>query len=165
MKLSFDYVAGIIDGEGTITLSRIHKSDPWRSPVISVSSTTPEILFALAKAFGGHICKHKAYQQHHLPAFSWRLTNRKAIALCEQLQHVLLVPEKKRRAQLIARDYLKCTPRNGKYTELLRKKKTRFETTFFNSATENRTPVSTLKGSRPKPLDDSAADTRTSLAS
>lgn len=34
-----------------------------------------------------------------------------------------------------------------------------------NSATENRTPVSTLKGSRPKPLDDSAADTRIILAS
>lgn len=45
MKVTLDYVAGIIDGEGTITLSRMRKTDKWRTPVISVSSTTIENAF------------------------------------------------------------------------------------------------------------------------
>lgn len=132
MKISTDYLAGIIDGEGTITLCRKNKNDTWRTPYLSVSSTTPEILTALTEVFGGHICKHKVYKEHHLPSFSWRIAGRKAIALCAQLSEKLLVPEKKRRATLIAQRYLQCTPRNGKYTNKQHTKKIQFENDFFN---------------------------------
>ncbi|MBU49587.1 MAG: hypothetical protein CL920_12905 [Deltaproteobacteria bacterium] len=36
------YVAGIIDGEGTITLTRLYKNARWKTPIVSVSSTTQE---------------------------------------------------------------------------------------------------------------------------
>lgn len=132
MKVTLDYVAGIIDGEGTITLSRTHKTDKWRTPVVSVSSTTIEILNALVAAFGGHICKHKVYKSHHLQSFSWRVDGRKAVDLCAQLKSFLLVPCKRYRAELIATKYVPCTPRNGKYTHELTRKKQQFENAFFH---------------------------------
>lgn len=132
MKVTLKYAAGIIDGEGTITLSRMRKTDRWRTPVISVSSTTIEILNALVATFGGHICKHKVYKSHHLPSFSWRVEGRKAVNLCRQLKTHLLVPNKQQRAELIATKYLLCTPRNGKYTDILARKKQQFEDAFFH---------------------------------
>lgn len=132
MKVTLDYVAGIIDGEGTITLSRAHKTDKWRTPVVSVSSTTIEILNALVVVFGGHICKHKVYKNHHLPSFSWRIEGRKAVDLCAQLKDCLLVPSKRERAGLIATKYVACTPRNGKYNAAITRKKQQFEDAFFH---------------------------------
>lgn len=132
MKVTMDYVAGIIDGEGTITLSYVHGKDKWRTPVISVSSTTIEILNAFAATFGGAICRHKTYKAHHKQSFSWRLHGRKAVKLCEQLQSCLLVPEKRHRAKIIANRYLACTPRNGKYTAEQTRKKQQFESAFFH---------------------------------
>lgn len=132
MKVTSDYVAGIIDGEGTITLSRLHKTDKWRTPVVSVSSTTIEILNALVAVFGGHICKHKTYKRHHLPGFSWRVSGRKAVDVCAQLKPYLLVPSKRYRAELIATKYVACTPRNGKYTDTQKRKKQQFESAFFH---------------------------------
>ena len=134
MELSYEYIAGLIDGEGTITLARKHKKDKWRTPVISVSSTTLEIIHALKATLGGHVCAHKKYQEHHKAAFSWRLTGRKAIALCGKLKDSLRVPEKRHRANLIFQAYLECTPRNGKYTTHKHAQKVKFETTFFNTA-------------------------------
>lgn len=132
MKVTLDYVAGVIDGEGTITLSRTSGTSKWRTPIVSVSSTTIEILNGLVATFGGTICKHKVYKKHHQPSFSWRLTGRKAVAICEQLQHCLLVPAKRHRAKLIAKQYLTCTPRNGKYTAAQTRKKQQFENAFFH---------------------------------
>ena len=132
MKITLDYVAGIIDGEGTITLSRMRKTDQWRTPVVSVSSTTIEILDAMVAVFGGHICKHKVYKDHHLPSFSWRVEGRKAVDLCTQLKDSLLVPSKRKRASLIATKYLTCTPRNGKYNAATTRKKQQFEDAFFH---------------------------------
>jgi hypothetical protein len=133
MKITLDYMAGIIDGEGTITLTRKRKTSQWRTPVISVSSTTIEILNALVATFGGHICKNKVYKNHHLPSFSWSITGRKAVKLCAQLKNCLLVPSKRARASLIATKYVACTPRNGKYTAAATRQKQQFESAFFSS--------------------------------
>jgi hypothetical protein len=132
MKITLDYAAGVIDGEGTITLSRLHKTDKWRTPVVSVSSTTIEILNAFVAAFGGYICKHKVYKKHHLLSFSWRVAGRKAVDVCDKLKLLLLVPDKRHRAELIATKYISCTPRNGKYTNKLTHKKQQFENAFFH---------------------------------
>lgn len=132
MKVTLDYVAGIIDGEGTITMSYVHKTNKWRTPVVSVSSTTIEILNALVAFCGGHICKHKVYKSHHLPSFSWRVHGRKAVELCSHLKTRLMVPEKRRRAALLATKYVACTPRNGKYTQTQTHKKQQLEHAFFH---------------------------------
>jgi hypothetical protein len=132
MKLSIQYTAGLIDGEGTITLSYDNKKDKWRAPIVSVSSTTLEILDALKESYGGCICKHKVYKDHHKQAYSWRCPRGGAVNLCTSLKDVFLVPENAYRAKMISDKYPKCTPRNGKYTKELSEAKSEFEYDFFH---------------------------------
>lgn len=52
------YVAGIIDGEGTITLTRMHAKE-YRRPVITVASTDLELLLYLKSLCGGYVTNKK----------------------------------------------------------------------------------------------------------
>jgi len=47
------YVAGLIDGEGTITLSHDNSGDAYRAPVVSMTSTTRELVDLLHDEYGG----------------------------------------------------------------------------------------------------------------
>ena len=128
------YIAGIIDGEGTITLTRIRKSDMFRSPVVSVSSTTPEILDLLKAKYGGYISTQKVYKAHHKQSYSWKLVNDKAFIILDDIKDYIVVPEKKYRCDLLLESYKQVTPRNGRYTSELLRLKQEFEEKFFNPA-------------------------------
>ena len=55
------YIAGIIDGEGSIMLQRIHKNE-FPSPCVSVASTSLELLNWLKKTiWKGFIFSKKNY--------------------------------------------------------------------------------------------------------
>lgn len=126
------YVAGIIDGEGTITLaSGSNSKSRMRVPTISVSSTTIELLEFLKKRYGGSISKHKTYQAHHKQSWSWKLVYNKAIDLCNDIHPLLLEPKKRERAKMLASDYKLCTKRNGRYTAQEESVKLDFERRFF----------------------------------
>ncbi len=124
------YTAGIIDGEGTITLTRLSKKQ-HKSPIVSCSSTTIEILEYLKEIYGGFISKHKVYKEHHLQSWSWKLGSNKAIELLELIQPLLKEPKKSKRARFILDKYKSCTPRNGKYSNELKQLKEKFEEEFF----------------------------------
>ena len=124
------YIAGLIDGEGTVTLSRKHKND-MRQLAISVSSTEKQLLDYILNASGvGKITGKKTYRAHHLPSFTYTAYNRQALALLEQVSPYLL-SYKAKRAQLVLEEYLELTPRNGKYDESALLAKTEFEKQFF----------------------------------
>ncbi len=125
------YTAGIIDGEGTITLTRA-SAKTHRRPNVSVSSTTYELLLFLKSHYGGTIVKHKIYQDHHKPHWSWRIEYDRALSALKLITPYLLVPEKAYRAKLLLERYKLVTPRNGKYTEELLLKKAEFENDFFH---------------------------------
>jgi hypothetical protein len=125
------YVAGIIDGEGTITLSKPHSTDKYRVPVISVSSTTYELVEFLKSEYGGTISKQKVYKAHHKQSWSWSLQYDKALQLMMDIQNILLVPQKIARVKLLLTKYKNLTRRNGKYTEAERLAKLQFEADFF----------------------------------
>ena len=126
------YAAGIIDGEGTITLGREKATSPYRHLIVSVSSTTIDILRFLQTHYSGSISTHKTYAEHHLQSWSWKVQNRGALKLCSEVLPYLLEPEKKRRALLCVSRYLQVTPRNGRYTEQGREAKLAFEREFFH---------------------------------
>ena len=84
------YIAGIIDGEGTITLSKIHKTSKFRHPVIAVSSTSYEILQFIHTHYGGTIINHKTYKKHHKRSWVWKTTYNKAIKLVSDIYPYLL---------------------------------------------------------------------------
>lgn len=128
-QLEIGYLAGIIDGEGTITLT---KDKEFRFPTIAVASCTLGILEEIKRICdGGVITSKKTYKVNHSPSWAWKIERWRAIAVLEEITPYLKEPKKKARAELILRDYTRLTPRNGKYTEHQRIEKHQFEDEFF----------------------------------
>ena len=126
------YTAGIIDGEGTITLTKKSKLSLFRYPTISVSSTTYSILDFLYKTYDGHLTNKINYKSHHKQSWVWNLRNRPALNFLEKIYPYLKEPVKKYRANLLIKEYINLTPRNGKYTQNMKTKKLNFEHRFFH---------------------------------
>lgn len=125
------YIAGLIDGEGTVTLCRKHKNEN-RQLAVSISSTEKYLLEYVLEAVGtGKITSKKTVKTHHSPSFTYAIYNRQALSLLEQISPYLQT-YKKYRSQLILKDYLRLTPRNGKYSEELRAAKQDFEIQLLN---------------------------------
>ena len=120
------YLAGLIDGEGTVTLTRKHRNEN-RQLCVSISSTEIGLLeFALAVTGVGKITNKKTSQSHHTRSYAYAVYNRQALALLENTLPFLR-SYKRDRAKLILRDYLTVTPRNGKYTVDVLARKKEFE--------------------------------------
>ena len=122
-KADAAYIAGLIDGEGTVTLTRKHKNEN-RQLCVSISSTEVELLkFVLSATGVGKITNKQASKSHHSHSYAYAVYNRQALALLEQTLPYLR-SYKRDRAALILKDYLTVTPRNGKCTtEILARKK------------------------------------------
>lgn len=138
-QLILAYIAGIIDGEGTITLTR-NNARSYRSPVLSVTNTSEEILTLLKETFGGSIRNQKVYQQHHIQAYVWSVRYNTALNAIEAIRPYLLHPAKIYRADLILNEYKQVTKRNGQYSVDDLRLKQEFEDRFFHPSV----PVASL---------------------
>ena len=120
------YIAGLIDGEGTVTLVRKHKNE-HRQLSLSISSTEIALLDFVKSATGvGKITTKKISRPHHSPSFAYAVYNRQALNVLEQI-FLFLRSYKRARAELILDNYLDLTPRNGKYSKDLLARKNEFE--------------------------------------
>ena len=110
------YLAGLVDGEGSITLTRRHRKEN-RQLVVSISNTDFNLLKQVNIIVGaGRITKKRTYKEHHKPSGEYRIENRQALELIRQLAPYLLT-YKAHRADLVLSDYVRLTPRNGYYTQ------------------------------------------------
>ncbi len=110
------YIAGIIDGEGSIMLSTLHRG-AQPAPVVSVASTDRELLDWLKVTVGsGSIVSKPARQATHSDSYDWKVSHNAALELLEMVYPFLRIERKKYRAQLLVTEYKLLTPRNGKYT-------------------------------------------------
>ncbi|HET8552096.1 MAG TPA: LAGLIDADG family homing endonuclease [Gammaproteobacteria bacterium] len=133
------YIAGLIDGEGTITLTREHRNENRRL-VVSISNTEMPILKFAREAIGaGKITNKCTYSDEHTPSYVYKLTNRKALSLLDQIVDYLR-SYKRLRAALALEHYLAVTPRNGYYTPELRAARQDFENKFLGIAVELQPP-------------------------
>ena len=124
------YIAGLIDGEGTITLSKIHRNEN-RQLVVSISNNERQLLEYILKVTGaGIITTKRTYSESHRQNFTYKISNRQALSLLNQIS-CYLHSYKEKRALLIIDKYLELTPRNGKYTDELNKKRQQFIENFF----------------------------------
>jgi hypothetical protein len=124
------YVAGIIDGEGTITLTRTHRGE-GRRPVVSISSTELPLLQYIQSVIGaGRITGKNTARTHHSPSFAYVISSRGALALLARISTYLRT-YKLQRCRLLLYQYLAVTPRNGRYTPAQREAKELFEARFF----------------------------------
>ncbi|MFE8696583.1 LAGLIDADG family homing endonuclease [Cytobacillus sp. FJAT-53684] len=126
------YIAGIIDGEGSITLTRLHINE-HRRPCITIASTDIELLIYIQSLTSGGISRKKNYNpDRHKDSYT--LNVRKKEDVLRTLNDVwpyLRVNKKRNRALWILENYERVTPRNGKYSPELLSKKLLFEEHFF----------------------------------
>ena len=124
------YIAGLIDGEGTITLTREHRSESRRL-LVSIANTELALLDFVRRTLGaGRVTRKRVTSDAHTPSFAYRITSRQAVALLRQIR-LHLRSCKARRAQLAVTRYIAVTPRNGRYTAELREERRAFEEEFL----------------------------------
>jgi len=120
------YIAGLVDGEGTVTLSRLHRNENRRL-VVCISNNDLTMLQHVKDRIGaGRITSKRVYSPRHAPSFNYQINNRQALGVLRQIV-VYLRSYKADRARLALRDYLRLTPRNGRYTEEIASARRRFE--------------------------------------
>jgi intein/homing endonuclease len=112
------YIAGLIDGDGTITLSNRHRNEN-RQLVVTISNNERKLLEYVADIAGvGTISKKKSYKENHHTNYTYKVSNRQAYHLLEKIIQ-FLKSHKKHRAAIVLDKYLELTPRNGKYSKKL----------------------------------------------
>lgn len=109
------YIAGIIDGEGTVTLTRDHKGE-LPAPKVSIANNDLALLkWIKEKAGAGVIIARSKRQPQHGEQYVLDYSNNSALALLAEIECYLRI--KKPHAQLLLSRYKSVTPRNGRYTE------------------------------------------------
>jgi LAGLIDADG-like domain len=140
------YIAGLVDGEGTVTLSTMHRGENRRL-VVSISNTERNLLEFVQEALGtGQITGKRTYSARHTPSFAFRVTNRQAVDLLRQIGPYLR-SYKAARAALALTHYIALTPRNGKYRDEVRTAREQFEAAFLSLGPSSRDPAGMRSGS------------------
>jgi len=125
------YLAGLVDADGTVTLCRKHKNKN-RIAVVSISNTDRDLLeFVKAVIGGGIITSKRTTSPKHTPSFTYAIYNRQALSVLTALTPHLRT-YKKQRAEFILQDYVRVTPRNGKYPVELAEQRWSFEKQVLN---------------------------------
>lgn len=125
------WLAGLIDGEGTVTLSRDRRTAKFRTPTIDMTSTSPELLEEVVRLTGvGFITtKRTKAKEHHSQAWHWCVRGgSQVIALLKIVLPFMREKNKRARAVLLVEHYEALTPRNGQYTAEQTERKLELET-------------------------------------
>lgn len=125
------YIAGLVDGEGTVTLSRLHRNENRRL-VVCISNNDLALLQHVKDKIGaGRITSKRVYSPRHAPSFNYQINNRQALEVLRQIV-IYMRSYKFDRARLALRDYLRVTPRNGRYTADVAAARHMFETALLS---------------------------------
>lgn len=122
------YIAGLIDGEGTVTLTRRHKNE-HRGLAVTISNTDQELLKEILKMIGTGKVTIQRNKNGSL-GYIYQVYYQQAFDLLAQIFPYLRT-YKQKRVKLILGNYKKLTPRNGKYSKQILMKKERFIKDFF----------------------------------
>jgi hypothetical protein len=124
------YLAGLIDGEGTVTLTRM-RADKNRRLVVSIANTDLQLLeYVLDQVGAGKLTRKRTVSDRHTPSYCYAVASLQALALLRQIAPFLRT-YKRQRAELALAEYQRLTPRNGKYSAALLSKRHYFEQTLL----------------------------------
>ncbi len=138
-KVEAAYIAGIVDGEGTITLTR-RNSYKQRHVVLTVSNNELILLRYILKTIGvGKITIKNVRSIKHSLGYTYQISNRLALDVIRYV-YPFLRTHKRLRAQLVLQKYLALTPRNGKYTPKMLLKREKFVEKFFTLIPKHKSP-------------------------
>ena len=111
------YLAGIVDGEGTISVHKTHgnRKNTNAVPYVSISNTNEALIKWIRSRVGGILRTRKPCKSHYKIAYDLRFYYNRALDLITLIYPYLIV--KRNQAHLLLTKYKECTPRNGKYTK------------------------------------------------
>lgn len=90
--LTLAYLAGMIDGDGYVTITRSsHKGKLYHAPQIGIAGTRREPHDLAASIWGGTVSCYKPKIAGHRPQFQWSRTGAFAAAAIEAIQPYLRV--------------------------------------------------------------------------
>lgn len=89
MKPSYEYIAGIIDGEGYIGITRACANEHL-NVVVAVSMTDPRVPYALKEVYGGSVVE-TSRKENHKNVFTWKVWAKKAEYCLETIEPFLVV--------------------------------------------------------------------------
>jgi len=120
------YIAGLIDADGTVTLTRRHRNET-RHAAVYISNTDRRLLSFVRETIGaGKITNKRAVSRQHHRSYTFAITNRQAIRVLVDIEPFLQT-YKADRARMIIIHYVSLTPRNGRYTTAMASARRRFE--------------------------------------
>ncbi len=120
--MNLDYLAGIVDGEGTVGLTIRRKKNEIQ-PYIAIANTVKSLMDEIGKFYTENnltwcISTKQPRKKEHRVSYTITVKGRDAIRLASLLKNRLMI--KSVQAGLLVDEYASCTPRNGKYSELQR---------------------------------------------
>ncbi|MER3423819.1 MAG: hypothetical protein C4293_11905 [Nitrospiraceae bacterium] len=93
------------------------ETNKQRGLVVAISNTEIAILKYVQSTTGvGKITNKRITSENHTPSYTYQLSNRQALSLLKQIAP-FLKSHKALRTALVLREYLRLTPRNGRYTK------------------------------------------------
>ncbi|MGX6445347.1 LAGLIDADG family homing endonuclease [Neobacillus sp. K501] len=100
------YIAGIIDGEGSIPLTRMHENE-YRRPCVTIASTDRELLVYIQSLTGGTIINKKNYMpERHKYSFTLNIKKKdRVLSILKQTYPYLRFDKKRNRALWILNNY------------------------------------------------------------
>ena len=132
-EVEIGWAAGIIDGEGSVTLDKKGRKETiFRQPAVTVPSTDKEILDELARFFGGNVRPLKRRSRMKKPGWQWKLCGFNSVGPClTVLEPHLRCPKKRARARHIIQGYPSVSTPNGVYTPEQRTARLTFQDAFY----------------------------------
>jgi len=135
-SLEAAYISGLVDGEGTIALTRHnnrgHTRDEYRRLEVVISNADFNLLKQVKNSVGaGQISLKRPRNKKHTMGYTYKICSRQAFNLLIQISPYLKT-YKRKRGELILKNYIKLTPRNGKYSPKLLEQRKKFIKTFFS---------------------------------
>lgn len=125
------YMAGLIDGEGTVSLRR-NGDGKARFPVVHFNSTTVEMVSWAAENFGGRQYAYPARKVGHKPYFHWLSSRGHSLTVLSAILPYMLEPKKRARAELILSDYRPSLPGTNQHDVDEADRRKQFEDKFFS---------------------------------
>lgn len=109
-KTVLAYLAGLFDGEGSISIGNRSPSFSLR---IRITNTNLEVLEWVTELYGGNIRRKNRVRPHHKACWEWILRDRKAAQALTQFYPFMIV--KKPQAQLVVGCWKTVLARSGRY--------------------------------------------------
>ncbi len=116
-EISLEYLAGLVDADGCLTITKSQPSKSWRTInptykiVVSVSNTCLPVIEELREQFGGFVVTMKARKNSHRVCYQWILGGRLSeLLLLELVNHLRI---KVRQAGLLLALRSWCQPDGG----------------------------------------------------